>query len=340
MTLVFLGDIGGTNIRYQLVQITETSSIIIKSEEYLAAKYKKSLIPSMQMFLQGEETPLIGVVGITGVVKNHKLIISYSYEMGLDNAEISEATGIPDVYILNDLEAYGYGISSLKEDEVVNINHGVTNTGNKVCIAIGTGLGQSYIVEFENTTKVFASEGGFQDYCPKSSEEVSLYEYMSKNHNRVELYYGYLITGVSSNVLYSFLSEKYPDLVDSDFDSEFKNSGREKTKIMMQAGFAKTNQLAVRAVEMWQKILGNMIGNVACNFLPEGGIYVGGGVVSKNFEGLLESDNIISGYYSGKPSFMKEALSQIPVYLIKPDGLGIRGALEYSRQVLRNRLNR
>ena len=336
MSHILIGDIGGTNIRYQLCYIADNTNNVLKVYNYPASEYKTNLIGSMIDFLQDQPLPDLAVFGITGNVRKNKIIVSYQYGSGLDNIAISKATGISRVYILNDLEASGYGIMTLKDDEAIEINNGHKEDNEPiVCVSIGTGLGQCYLTHSGSNYIVFPAEGGFQEFSPKTDEDRKLYNYIRDRLQKNDLSYFRFLSGCTSQYIYEYLREEYSDLIAKEFDDLFMTSEKDmKTKLVMEAGFSSANPLAIKAVEIWQRILGNLLSNIFVNFLPHGGIYVIGGVISKNHENLLKNNLIIEGYYSSKTKVLRESMHDIPIYIVKSDDLGIRGCLYYAKQQL------
>ena len=104
MTLILAGDLGGTNIRYKLIQTNNSSETVLKSLVYSTLNYRDNLITSIKDFLSDQQLPQIAVLGISGIIKNNKIKASLAFGPGLDDIRISEETGIPKVFLINDLE--------------------------------------------------------------------------------------------------------------------------------------------------------------------------------------------------------------------------------------------
>lgn len=333
MATVLAGDIGGTYIRYQLYHCTPNEDILIKSETILSQNYKSNVFLSLQEFLQDQPVPEVAVLGFCGMIKNNKIVACVQYGTSFDPDAAAEALGIRKIYLLNDLESTGYALFNLSSDEYFILNPGIKDpTGPIVCGSIGTGLGQCYLIHDNKEYNVYSSEGGFQDYAPKSLLDKKFYNFICEKSNRPGSTYCSVVSGGNASIFYHFLRNEFSDEVNTEFDEKFMGNSNSQTKVMMEEGFGKTNALAAKAVDMWLNHLGYLIGNLFVNFLPTGGIFLIGGVISKNYEGIINHSGIIDGYFSGKAEIFHETMRQVPIYVVKPDNLGIRGALAYAKR--------
>jgi glucokinase len=65
----------------------------------------------------------------------------------LDSRELSAGLGIQHVFLINDLEANGYGVAELSADQIYTLSEGdASQIGNRALIAAGTGLGEGYLI--------------------------------------------------------------------------------------------------------------------------------------------------------------------------------------------------
>ena len=334
MTLILAGDLGGTNIRYKLIQTNNSSETVLKSLVYSTLNYRDNLITSIKDFLSDQQLPQIAVLGISGIIKNNKIKASLAFGPGLDDIRISEETGIPKVFLINDLEAFGYGIFSLKEQDFIEINDGYKDLNAPiVCISIGTGINHCYLLKNSSFYKVYPAEGGFQDYSPKTPEEKSIYSIISKKY-KTGVSYSALLSGNNSLIIYNCLKEDHKKPINKEFEKTLNENYHNELKFMMEAGFNNTDDLAFEAINIWQNILGHLIANLAVNFLPFGGVYIGGGVITKNFERIRRSSKIIEGIYNATPAVLHDILRQIPVFILNSDDLSINGSINFAKQTL------
>lgn len=345
--IVLAGDIGGTNIRFNLFRSTQDHDELIKSGSFESKYYKynepvniytelenKNLVSSIYEFLIDQPTPTIAVLCICGVVNDNKVVASCSYGDYLTNTLISDTLNIPEVYILNDVEGAGYGIFTLTPDEYTELNNGSKNeNGPIVCMSIGTGVGQCFITKSKSTYVVHSTEGGFQDMSPKCQEDLELYLHYTKAQKSFQFSHSKFISGNKIQNIYKWLRDKFPEVKGEEFDLEFENNPELRAKLIFEKGNDGSDELSKRTLEVWERIVGYYLGNVFVNFMPSGGIYIIGGLISKNYSNLLNPRCMIAGYYQGVSKILHEAMTRIPIYIVKIDGLAIRGALFYARQL-------
>ncbi|MBI2821306.1 MAG: glucokinase, partial [Acidobacteria bacterium] len=97
----------------------------------------------------------------------------------LSAGELQRDLQIPELFLINDLEATAYGIPMLKNEEVVTLNEGnpVANR-HSALIAAGTGLGEAILFWNGERHVPAASEGGHADFAPRSPIEIELLQYL------------------------------------------------------------------------------------------------------------------------------------------------------------------
>ena len=70
------------------------------------------------------------------------------------------------------------------------------------------------------------------------------------------------------------------------------------------------------------------MGNLFMNFIPTRFIYLFGGVVIKNFEGIVEGNEVREGFFCGRTKELYESImSSIPIFVVRSKDLGLRGSL-------------
>lgn len=86
------------------------------------------------------------------------------------------------------------------------------------------------------------------------------------------------------------------------------------------------------AFRLFSSCLGSCLSNLALTFLAGGGIFLGGGVLTKN-PSLFDEQAFIEAFL--KPGAFRQTLSQIPVWLIQdPDALSLGAALFADHNIL------
>ena len=123
--------------------------------------------------------------GIAGPVREGR-VRTPNLPWSVDAGELARTLGIPDVRLINDLEANAYGIDLLRPEDFSVLNQGVSDpTGTLAVVSAGTGLGE--VVAYWNGVahRPLPSEGGHADFAPRTELETELLLYLRAAHGRV-----------------------------------------------------------------------------------------------------------------------------------------------------------
>lgn len=346
MTTVIVGDIGGTNSRLRLVSLSKDSRTELKSFDYPSNKYQ-NFICILQEFLQGESVQL-GVFGIAGpIVEDTAHFVNQKWSPGsLSASEIENCLNIEKVLLINDFHAAELGCLALEPKDFVNINPlaSVEPCGTKVVIGPGTGLGEALLVWSDTKYKALPGEGGHSDFAAHTDEQWRFVKYMQNLLTTTSEYSQFLpcetisyelcCAGRGCHHLYDFLRQEHPDQANPEFDQLWADSPSDRARIMMDFGFNKKNLLCEKSVEYWLKFLAYECGNLIAKNLPFGGVYLIGGLVCKNFEGILREKDVFLNALMTKPRHICDIIQRVPIFIVKNENVGINGAVEYAREWL------
>lgn len=146
---LIVGDIGGTNCRLQIVNLSKSNEII------LSQKRATKETPTFHDAINGliEKSGIIrdhivgAVIGIAGPVFGGTIVFQQmiAHWCPLREPEIAQKTGLKRVVMLNDFVANGYGVIGLQESELVPVfkpeNLEWFDDSVKLVLGVGTGLG-------------------------------------------------------------------------------------------------------------------------------------------------------------------------------------------------------
>jgi glucokinase len=174
--MILAGDIGGTHTR---LAFFEKGKMLI--EEKFPSRAYTELETIVEQFLKGKNYLVqIACLGIAGPIRNGKCKAT-NLPWIVDAAAIQQKLKIPEVHLLNDLEAHAYGISCLQEDEFVLIQKGrMQAVGHQALISAGTGLGEACLFWNGSSHVPIPSEGGHVDFAPRNDLEIELLLYLQK----------------------------------------------------------------------------------------------------------------------------------------------------------------
>ena len=284
-----VADVGATKTLLFLAQHHKQGPILINKKEYLAENYF-SFEEVVFQFLQGKEKVKYAVIGACGPIKNAVCKLT-NLPWVLDRKKIEERCVLGKVFLINDLELEGWGLSSLNEEDVLVIQKGKQSDSNvRAILSVGTGLGEGIVLE----DRVIATEGGHADFAASTKTEIAFLEWMQEKMGHVS--FEMVLSGRGIENIYEFFSKERNRTAEQIF-----LSGEKSTK---------------DAISFFLQTLGKEAGNFALKTLCYGGIYLSGGILKKNLL-LIQRGEVIEGFKE-KGRF-KSMLNEIPIYLIKGD---------------------
>src|SRR5579871_4780686 len=139
--MILAGDIGATRTRLAAFQ-TEGSRLDCVVQKTYASQEHGGLKEILVEFIRTEGIPVHSACfGVAGPVRGGKSKIS-NLPWTIDSKELSAQLKLPSVGLLNDLEAYAYGIDALESKDFVTLSEGSEHAeGNRAVISARTGLG-------------------------------------------------------------------------------------------------------------------------------------------------------------------------------------------------------
>lgn len=235
-----------------------------------------------------------------------------------------QLSAIPRVYFINDLEALGSEVATIDKASLEQLKIGVDSPQNRLVIGIGTGCGVALTL---SSGQVLPTEAGHVDFAPKGEIQRLLYDFLSVKYDYVSV--ENLISGMGiANIFDFFASREIKGY------HELKNSqGSDFTPACISQYASDKNcpyhKIACDTFGLFTEILAQAAANYAMNYLPYGGIYIGGGIPAKILH-LLDSE-VFSKHFLCKGK-MNQVLYPIPVYIIIEETAVSQGAAKYARK--------
>lgn len=255
---------------------------------------------------------------LAGPVTDEKLQLTNTGQI-IDLAEIRVAFPDTDIIVLNDLEALAHSIDHLTmPDQVVLFRSAASShaKGAKAVLSIGTGLG---VAAVSREGIVIPSEGGHIDFTPIGEKQRSIYDKLESQYGHVS--YERLLSGQGLSNIFSYILE---ELEASNTDA-LACRPRQKMHPAQITAMAKSgNREALRVFHIFSEILGAACGNYALTYMATGGIYIGGGMITKILP--LINKEAFENAFLNKGRF-KDFINNIPVYVILDETAPSIGAM-------------
>jgi len=323
--MILAGDVGGTKVHLALYSFDHGQLAHIRDEKFPAHEYA-GLEVVVQKFLSESSNPDItsACFGVPGPVRNGRLKLT-NLPWLLDSRELSQQLGIAHLFLINDLEANGYGIPELSADQIFTLNVGdASAVGNRALVSAGTGLGEGVLVWNGKVHLPLASEGGHADFAPRNELEVDLLRYLIRIlKGRVS--FERVVSGLGLKNIYSFLRDEKgmeePAWLKERMQNEDPNA------VIGELGEQGTNELCAKTLEMFTTSYGAEAGNMALKVLAVGGMYLGGGIAPKILKTMQSGPFMQAFTDKGR---LSDLLVKTPVRIILESRCALMGAAAYA----------
>jgi len=274
---VLAGDIGGTKTDLAIYSVIPQGKLSLVREASFPSQHYPGLEAVLREFLSsGQEQVAAGAFGIAGPVIDGE-VLATNLPWRVTAAGVVGVMGCERVRLMNDLETTAYGTLFLAPDELQTLNAGTPRRGNRAVIAAGTGLGQAFLFWDGQRYRAVATEGGHADFAPRDELEVELLHFLRKRYSRVS--YERLLSGPGLFSLFSFLDQELHRPVAPSVRERLDKE--DPAAVVGQAGVTGLCAACTEAVDLFLSLYGAQAGNLALTVMGTGGVYIGGGIITK-----------------------------------------------------------
>ena len=326
--MILAGDVGGTKVHLALYNFEGGRLRWVRDQKYPAAEYS-SLDDVVKEFL-GEETDrkqeiVAACFGCPGPVRDGRLKLT-NLPWTLDARDLTKSLGIEHIFLINDLEANGYGIPELTPESIFTLQAAdPAAIGHRGLIAAGTGLGEALLIwDGKSRHTPIPSEGGHCDFAPRTDREVALFEYLRRTlKGRVS--FERVVSGLGLRNVYRFLKDEVkmeePAWLKERLEAEDPNA------VIGSCAEEGTSELCHETMQLFAAAYGAETGNLALKVLATGGMYLGGGIAPKILK-TLEAGAFLEAF--ADKGRLRPLLEAIPVRVILDDTCALLGAAAFA----------
>ncbi len=321
--MILAGDVGGTKVHLALYDFTNGNLKYTREERFPAREYS-GLEAIVKEFVGGDEVTA-ACFGVPGPVRDGRLRLT-NLPWTLDSRELTLSLAIPHVFLINDLEANGYGIAELTADQIYTLSEGdASQIGNRALIAAGTGLGEGLLIWNGHMHLPFPSEGGHADYAPRNEDEIDLLRFLKQKYNG-RISWERVVSGMGMTGIYEFLRdvrgmEEPTSLAEQIAEAADPNS------VITEMGLAAKSEICAKTLDMFVSAYGAEAGNLALKVLSVGGLYIGGGIGPRILEKLKDGSFMRAFQDKGR---LSQLLINMPVRVILESRAAVLGAAAYA----------
>ncbi|PLX90935.1 MAG: glucokinase [Desulfuromonas sp.] len=314
---VLAGDIGGTTSRFQWM---DSSSPEHHSTLFYYPSHRfSSFTELLQTLLSDSGVTQVDYTcfGLPGPIQGSKVTLT-NLPWTIDACDLKSQLPLGQISLINDFQAAALGIDTLSADKLVCLHEGTFDAaGNRLVVGAGTGLGVAPVYQLEGQFYPQPSEGGHIAFAPINDQQNRLLDWMHKDVSYIT--YEHLLSGEGLVTLYRFHFFQRNGCLPTSFSAAIVHE-------MAEQG----DEVARAALRMFVHIYGQFIGDVALIWPARAGIYIAGGIAAKIVKWMTAED--FTSYFLTKES-MNGVVEKMPVYLVKDELLGLKGAMVAARRM-------
>ena len=322
--MILAGEIGATRTRLAAFE-TEGSRLQCVVERTYPSHEFSGLGEILPQFTRTEGIPVHGACfGAAGPVRNGRSKIS-NLPWTVDAKELAAQLKLKSVGLLNDLEAYAYGIDALESKDFITISPGSENAeGNRAVISAKTGLGMAGLFWDGFRHHPFACEGGHADFAPRDAIQMELLAYLQKKYGRVSC--ERVLSGPGIYDIYNFVRDTKKAEESAELHAQMK-AAVDPSPLISRLALEGKSPICGQTLSIFVSVFGAEAGNCALRYMGTGGIYIGGVIAAKI--ALKMQDGTFMQAFLDKGR-MESILKDMPVQIIANDDCGLIGAARYT----------
>ncbi|AWL12138.1 Glucokinase [Saliniradius amylolyticus] len=313
MSLQFVADVGGTNIR--LAQVVDGELAHIK--KYLCNDFA-TIGEAIQAYF-GEfpgQTFRAGCIAIACPV-DQDLIKMTNHHWQFSKSQLREELGLEALPVINDYTAIAMSLPKLTEEHKAKIGGGEVVPDAPIAVfGPGTGLGVGHLLKTDSGWLCADGEGGHVDFAPNDEQELVIWRFLRDKYGHASA--EEVLSGRGIVQIYQALAEHRGDFADLTDPAD-----------ITERAVQNRCPLCVATLEQFCKVMGSFGGNLALNLGTHGGVYIAGGIAPRFVEFVKNSE--FRQRFEAKGRFANY-VSAIPTFIITEPEHGLIGTAAYLEQ--------
>lgn len=314
---IVAGDIGGTKVLLQLVDVSQAGRIVSAEQRYESHAYA-TFDDLVGAFFNDHVAGTVNAAcfAVAGPVFGDRAEVT-NLSWSIDATALAKKFSIGRVSLINDFYAVALGVPILAPGDVLVLNAGTrVNFAPIAILGAGTGLGEANLVHEGSKWNVVPSEGGHADFAPQDEEQTRLFLALHAKYGHVS--WERLLSGMGLVNIHNFLTGH---------DRPYGES----LPMEIAKALADGDPTAARTFAIFVDLYGAEAGNMALRLLARGGVYLAGGVAAKNVGQFTDGRFMQAFLRKGR---FQHILAAIPVNLITNPKVGLLGAAEMAARMV------
>jgi glucokinase len=322
-----VADIGGTNARFALVTAVDhaTNEFIIKHQRTYPSADFAGIEQAAAHYIEdvGVQHLKNACMAVAGPVTGDNFrLTNLKWDVDIERARL--ALGLDSLHLKNDFSAYAYAIPYLDPSVFRVIREGVPAPRSPTCVlGPGTGFGVAMLVPEKYRKRAISTEAGHMSLAANNALQAAIKEHMSRKFALVSI--ERVFSGPGLRYLYESLAAVEGAQVDSLTAAEIS-----------QAALDETDEMCHRTLLLFCSWLGAVTGDLCLAMGARGGVYLGGGILPRIADFLVESDFVNS--FLAKDQ-MSHYMREIPVHLVTEGNSALLGVAAWLEHYLIREMN-
>ena len=265
---VLVGDIGGTNARFGLIDGKGAAPRILSHEPTKGHPDPSAAIRAT-LAKSGAPSPRGAVLAIAGRVSAPAVQLTNA-DWVIEAARIGRDFGLSRVVVVNDYVPVAAGAAGIGPQELTPVGPPLdTPPGARLVLGPGTGFGAAALVPYEDRLAIVSTEAGHTDFGPGDDEDAAIWPAIERVEGRVTV--ETLLSGPGLSRLHAAIRR-----VRAGGDGPPCDPAH-----VTEAGLSGEDRHAAEAIALFGKLLGRVCGDLSLTFLATGGVYIGGGIAPR-----------------------------------------------------------
>eukprot|EP00163_Fabomonas_tropica_P000666 TRINITY_DN10431_c0_g1_i1.p1 TRINITY_DN10431_c0_g1~~TRINITY_DN10431_c0_g1_i1.p1 ORF type:complete len:327 (-),score=17.00 TRINITY_DN10431_c0_g1_i1:890-1870(-) len=306
-----VGDIGGTNVRFALVE-HGGPSFALQFVESLPCNHYPDIGAAIRDYLGRTGVTLVSSACFAVAAPFYGTQVRLTNNLWqFDTEELRQRFGWHTLKVVNDFTGMALGVSVVSAGELVHVCGGAGDASAvRLVMGPGTGLGVSGLVPVGEGWAPLKTEGGHVDLPVTSALDMEILTRLQSRFGRVSV--ERVLCGDGLVNLYQALA-----------DISGSPAPLSTPEAITASAMDGLDELAARSLHQFCEILGRTAGNSALTLGATGGVYLCGGILPRILDFFLHSRFREGFEDKGR---MRPIMERTPVYVVTDRFTGLRGA--------------
>lgn len=184
-SLAMIADIGGTNARFALTDLSSATPQVLDPRSLVAAEFASLQHAAEHYLAEVGAKPQTAAIAVASPVNGEEIRLT-NRAWSFTRSELQRALDLDSLHLLNDFGAVAWSVPGLSANEQIAL-HGEDSglRGPVTVIGPGTGLGVALMVGQDSDWQVVETEGGHVSFAPLGDEELAIARWFTARFGRV-----------------------------------------------------------------------------------------------------------------------------------------------------------